>query len=255
MNEPRLHVDETGGGDQPPLVFLHGFDGRAAVFENVAAVFAGEGRRCLAFDLPGHGRSRAFPGFGPPKIAARAVLAELQHRGIPKAHVVGHSMGGAVGCLMALFDPARVASLTLLAPGGFGPEIGVGQLRSMMEATDTVERIAAVNAMTAKDFAASEACLKGCNGSEGRQEIRTIFELLFGSGTQGVLPLDAIAATGVPVEILWGEKDSITPVTQSEGLPQEFAVTRLAGAGHMLPLEAPGETVAAIGRAVARATA
>ena len=65
----------------------------------------------------------------------------------------------------------------------------------------------------------------------------------------------AIAATGVPVEILWGEKDSITPVTQSEGLPQGFAVTRLVGAGHMLPLEAPGESVAAIRRAVGRATA
>lgn len=249
----RLHAIEAGGGDQPPLVFLHGFDGQAEVFAPLAAVLAAEGRRCLAFDLPGHGRSRDYPGFGPPKVAARAVLAELQGRGIEAAHFVGHSMGGAVACLVALFEPSRALSLTLLAPGGFGPQIGVEAIRAVMEAQTEADRLFALKAMTATDFTVPVEALGGCNGPEGRREVRAIFDLLFAGGTQGVLPLDAVAATGVPVEVLWGEEDPVTPVAQTEGLPAAFAVTRLARTGHMLTLEAPGETLAAIRRALGRA--
>ena len=249
----RLHAIEAGGGDDPPLVLLHGFDGRAEIFEPLAAVLAAEGRRCLAFDLPGHGRSRDYPGFGPPKVAARAVLGELQRRGIDAAHVVGHSMGGAVACLMALFEPARVRSLTLLAPGGFGPQIGVEPIRRMMEARTEEDQIAALQGMVARDFAAPADAVKSLGEREGRDEIRQVFELLFSSGRQGVLPLGAIAEAGVPIELLWGEVDPVTPVSQSENLPAAFAATRLAGVGHMLTLEAPGDTLDAIRRAMARA--
>src|SRR5437868_6821321 len=50
---------------------------------------------------------------------ARALAA----LGIDKAHLVGHSMGGAVALVFALRQPDRVASLTLIAPAGLGPEI------------------------------------------------------------------------------------------------------------------------------------
>ncbi|MAU94505.1 MAG: alpha/beta hydrolase [Fulvimarina sp.] len=252
---PRLHALETGGGTKPPLVFLHGFDGRAEAFDAVAASLAGEGRRCLAFDLPGHGRSADYPGFGPPKTAARAVLAELQRRDIARAHLVGHSMGGAVGCLAALFEPGRVASLTLLAPGGFGPDIGLDPIRAAMEAASDDELRAALGRMTAPGFAVPPGAARGNSWPEGRAAIRAIFDLLFGSGGQGVLPLAAIAETGRPIEVLWGEADMVTPVRQGDDLPPPFAVTRLPGVGHMLMLEAPAETLAAIRRAVARSEA
>ncbi|ORE92738.1 alpha/beta fold hydrolase [Aurantimonas sp. 22II-16-19i] len=255
IETPRLHALETGGGDEPPVVFLHGFDGRAEAFDAVAASLAGEGRRCLAFDLPGHGRSADYPGFGPPKTAARAVLAELQRRGIARAHLVGHSMGGAVGCLATLFEPGRVASLTLLAPGGFGPEIGLDPIRAAMTAETVGDLRTALGRMTAPGFAVPPDAARGNNWPEGRAAIRSVFDLLFGSGSQGVLPLAAIAETGRPIEVLWGEADQVTPVGQSDDLPPPFAVTRLPGVGHMLMLEAPAETSAAVRRAVARGEA
>ncbi|MBP0614886.1 alpha/beta fold hydrolase [Jiella mangrovi] len=248
----RLHAIERGGGEKPPLVFLHGFDGQAEAFRDIVQVFAEEGRRCLAFDLPGHGRSREFPGFGPPKVAARAVLAELAARKIAKAHFVGHSMGGAVACLSALFEPARALSLTLLAPGGFGPEIDAEKIRAMMDATSEANLIAALRAMVAEGFTVSPDMARHCSDRAGRAEIRTVFDLLFSTGEQGVLPLEAVAATGVAIEVLWGEADTVTPVSQSKQLPPQFYVRRLQDAGHMLTLEAPSESVAAIRRAIAR---
>ncbi|MCE7027069.1 alpha/beta fold hydrolase [Jiella avicenniae] len=252
-DQPRLHAIERGGGDRPPLVFLHGFDGRAEVFDPLAEAFAAEGRRCLAFDLPGHGRSRDYPGFGPPKVAARAVIAEMRRRGIDAAHVVGHSMGGAVACLMALFEPARVSSLTLLAPGGFGPQIGVEPIRRMMEAETEEDRVAALRGMMAEGSTLPGGALQGLNDCDARDQVRHVFHLLFSSGRQGVLPLDAVAETKIPIELLWGEADPVTPVAQSENLPAAFAVRRLAGVGHMLAFEAPGETRAAVARAISRA--
>jgi len=233
-----LAAIETGERAGPTLVFLHGFDGRKEIFRDLAEAFAGEGFHCLAFDLPGHGQSLEFPGFGPPKIAARAVLAELERRDIREAHLVGHSMGGAVACLAALFAPERVRSLTLLAPGGFGSEIGLGPIRAVMEAEDEAAYRRGMAMMMAPGGELPADFLIERGGSEQRRAIRQVFDLLFGSGRQGVLPLDAIAGVGCPIRVLWGEDDPVTPVEQCEGLPAAFRVTRLPETGHMLMLEA-----------------
>ena len=111
----RLHAIELGAGEGPPVVLLHGFDGRAEVWGPIQAGLAADGRRTIAFDLPGHGRSRDFPGFGPPKVAARAVIAELDRRDIASAHLVGHSMGG--GCRRARL-PVRAGPRRLADAAG-----------------------------------------------------------------------------------------------------------------------------------------
>ncbi|MGC3085787.1 alpha/beta fold hydrolase, partial [Enterococcus faecium] len=48
---------------------------------------------------------------------------------MPRVHLVGHSMGGATAALVAVFAAEKVASLTLQAPGGFGPDINGRLLR------------------------------------------------------------------------------------------------------------------------------
>ncbi len=254
MDDQRLFAiergdDESGESAATPIVLLHGFDGRAEIWAPLQNALASPQRRTIAFDLPGHGRSRDYPGFGPPKVAARAVLAELDARGITAAHIVGHSMGGAIASLVDLFAPERVASLTLLAPGGFGKEIGAERIRAVMDA-EGVEAIGkALAGMGAPGWtpeADAVAAIAAARDPAGRAAMRQIFEHLFATGEQGVLPLDAIAATGRPVHVIWGSEDQVTPTAQAIGVPGEFTVTLLDGFGHMLMLEAPEACVAAI---------
>ena len=130
-----LFVKETGKGDGAPVVLLHGFGGSHRAWTPIQQSLSAE-TRVLAYDLPGHGDSFGFPDAGPPKVAANAILADLDARGIASAHFAGHSMGGAIAALTALFQPQRVASLTLLSPGGFGPEINQRLLKRYAAAKD-----------------------------------------------------------------------------------------------------------------------
>src|SRR5262249_27213839 len=118
----RLRVLELGSGDATPVLLIHGFgaDLNGWMFTQPALA---ESRPAVAIDLPGHG--------GPVKEAGPGVRAgfdahvadALPALGIEKAHLVGHSMGGAIAMHVASHQPDWVASLTLIAPAGLGVEI------------------------------------------------------------------------------------------------------------------------------------
>ncbi|MEV2214061.1 alpha/beta hydrolase [Streptomyces sp. NPDC050997] len=111
-----------GPQDAPPLLLLHcrGADGTdwAPIAERLAAGVPP--RRVYAPDLRGHGRSDwpgTEPGAGPEAYAYEAmsadVLAFLGALGIDRADVIGHSLGGAVGYLLAQRAPEVVRRLVL----------------------------------------------------------------------------------------------------------------------------------------------
>ncbi|BDA85852.1 dihydrolipoamide acetyltransferase [Aureimonas sp. SA4125] len=251
---PPLPVIAMGAGAGTSAIFLHGFGGAALSWDAIQPVIAAD-RPTLAFDLPGHGAAQDFPGFGPPKLAARAVIAELDRHAIVSAHLVGHSMGGAIAALVALFAPARVASLTLLAPGGFGPEIGASALDRIVRARSDAEMRDGLIGLGRAGWQPDETVLalhRRVRASQSAEALAAIFALLFRGGVQGSLPLDAVAATGVPVRLIWGREDRITPFAQSGGVPAGFSLSALADAGHMLMDEAPGDVIAEIRQAIER---
>jgi pimeloyl-ACP methyl ester carboxylesterase len=103
------------GGHQ--LVLLHGQPGSGADWQQVAGRLP-SGLRVVALDRPGYGASRQRAGgFA---VNARAVVAELDGRGIERAVLVGHSYGGGVALAVAKLAPERVEALVLLASVGPG---------------------------------------------------------------------------------------------------------------------------------------
>lgn len=110
-----LHKIILKRGTGIPLVFLHGFLGRALDWEDVCSHL--KDCVCIAFDLPGHGDSAWNPNIFFP---------------FPKFHLIGYSMGGRIAMRYALEHSDQIASLTLLSthPGLLNEKSKAARLRS-----------------------------------------------------------------------------------------------------------------------------
>ena len=111
----RIHYQEAGDEEAPPMILIHGFISSNLVWNEVLLPLAKSGFRVIAPDLPGYGYSDK-PADGRYTIdsQAYAVLGLMDRLGIKKATIVGASYGGAVAATMALDYPDRVASLVLV---------------------------------------------------------------------------------------------------------------------------------------------
>ncbi|WP_420632348.1 alpha/beta fold hydrolase [Candidatus Leptofilum sp.] len=112
-----LYYEEEGAGE--PLILLHGLGASGRSWEYQRQRFA-EQFRVLLVDVRGHGRSAKPPGpYSVPQFAAD-VFNLLDHLQIEQFHLVGLSMGGMIGFQMAVDQPERFFSLTVV---NSGPEL------------------------------------------------------------------------------------------------------------------------------------
>lgn len=94
------------------ILFLHGFLGSSKQWKPIVNHFK-KTHQILLIDLPGHGNSTESSAYTIPEVAS-AINDILQEERIDHLHVVGHSMGGYVGCAFAKAYPEKVASLHLI---------------------------------------------------------------------------------------------------------------------------------------------
>jgi pimeloyl-ACP methyl ester carboxylesterase len=137
-----LHARDYAGASGParaPVVCLHGLTRNARDFEDLAPHIAGKGRRVLAVDVRGRGRSAwdPQPMRYVPATYAGDVLALLDALGIARAVFIGTSLGGLVTMTVAAFRPQAVAAAVL---NDIGPEI----------APEGIKRIAGYTGVTAE---------------------------------------------------------------------------------------------------------
>ncbi len=236
-----LYAEDTGEGARA-LVLLHGFAGSHRVWEGVRRALP-SGLRTIAYDLPGHARSLDLPGAGRAKATAQAVIDDLETRGIARCHMAGHSFGGAVAVLAAHLAPRAVASLALLAPGGFGREIAGDLMMTRAQAGTDSEIAAAMQGMfgthcTVSPESVAEAIALNAVAGQ-REKLIEISGVIVRDGEQGAFPAHMLEALSMPVHLAWGTLDAVLPPRQAENAPRAFTVHHLEGAGHMLPEERP----------------
>lgn len=252
--QPALFADETGAKG-PVIVLLHGFGGSHETWHGLIEALPAPAR-VLAYDLPGHARSIRAEGATSSKSMASAVLADLERRQAGTVHVAGHSMGGAIGALMALMEPARIASLSLLAPGGFGPQINaplLGRFAAAKSAADVAKSLSKMMAAPNAPDARAVAILAAHRKRPGQQAVLAgIVEQITRGGQQGTIPLPKLAGPGIPTTVGWGRLDRVLPVTQALRLPSGFEVRLFENAGHMLPDECPVAAAGLIADTIAR---
>jgi pimeloyl-ACP methyl ester carboxylesterase len=111
----RVHYQEVGDPNAPPMFLIHGFAASNLVWSKVFLELAATGFRVIAPDLPGYGYS------GKPRhldytIASQAkmVFSLLSQLEINRAVLVGSSYGAAIAATMALDHPALVEKLVLV---------------------------------------------------------------------------------------------------------------------------------------------
>ena len=117
-----LELHYLSRGEGPAVVFLHGSGPGASGYsnfkQNLDAVNQA-GFRAIVFDMVGFGySSKPTDRDYTTELLAGTVRAALAGIGVEKCVLVGNSLGGAVSIRIALDDPALVAGLVLMAPGG-----------------------------------------------------------------------------------------------------------------------------------------
>lgn len=121
---------EAGPLDGQPVLFVHGFGGTSRNFTLNVGPLAQAGFRVVVLELWGVGRSAKPRGRYSLDRWVDQLVGLMDSLGMQRAHIVGHSMGGAVAIRLARRYPERVGKLVLVAPLGFGGRRNVRLMRA-----------------------------------------------------------------------------------------------------------------------------
>ena len=245
----RIRYLKLGDAGGVPVVFLHGFGGDLNNWLFNQPEIA-EACTTYAIDLPGHGGSTKEVDDGTVRSLAAVVGGFLAATGIERAHLVGHSMGGAVSLYLALEEPDRVASATLICTGGLGPEISMEYIDGFIAASrrkklePVLQMLVADPEIVTGEMLEDVLKFKRLDGVDAA--LKQFRDGLFRGGQQAGSMRDRIATAKPPVQVVWGAQDRIIPASHARDLPETIRVAILEGAGHLAHMERAGEVNALI---------
>jgi pimeloyl-ACP methyl ester carboxylesterase len=245
----------TGGRDSNPalplVVFLHGAGLDHSVWALLSRWFAHHGWNVLAPDLPGHGRSRGQPlqSIGAMADWTAALIATTNARAV---RLVGHSMGSLVALETAARHPRTITGLGLIGTAAAMP------VSSELLGAARADDHAAIDMVSI--WGHGMRATLGGSLMPGLWMLGGAERLLERAGS-GVLfndlaacndhrdALSSAAKVSVPVTLILGERDLMTPAKAGKALAASFPTARvviLKGAGHLLMSERPDEVLEAL---------
>ena len=244
VGPPRLAVDHIGAG--PLVLCLHGIGGNRTNWHDQLPEF-GRYFHAAAWDARGYGDSDDYDGpldFGD---FARDLVRVIDHFGAARAHLVGLSMGGVIGMDFVSRYRDRVATLTLCdTMPGFG-HLTEAQRREFIRlrqepllAGKELRDIAPLVAKTLLGKSPRPGCFERLVASMTALHKESYIKTITGSVNYArSLEIDSIA---MPVLVVVGEEDALTPPATSRELVRRIAGARMAiieGAGHLSNIEQP----------------
>jgi pimeloyl-ACP methyl ester carboxylesterase len=238
----RMHYAEQGEARGVPIILLHGYSDSWFSFSRVLTPLAREAH-VYALDQRGHGKTdKPADGYQMRDLAAD-VVAFMDAKGIARATIVGHSMGGFVAQQVALAVPKRVSRLVL---------VGTATRPRAIAGFDELEKAVATLPEPVPESFVREFQLSTVHAPVGDDFINTVVaeslrlparvwrELL-----AGMIATDravALGRSGIPTLVLRGEKDSYITAQETVALSTMVAATRTktyANTGHSPNWEQP----------------
>ncbi|MHA1563679.1 MAG: acetoin dehydrogenase dihydrolipoyllysine-residue acetyltransferase subunit [Alphaproteobacteria bacterium] len=239
----KIQYLRQGPDNGPTIVLVHGFgaDLNSWMFNQPAL---SEQFQVIAMDLPGHGGSSKDVGGGHVAAMAQAVLEFLDAVNLTSAHLVGHSLGGACALHLALSQPNRVASASLICPAGLGHEINMDFINSFIDARRprqlraTLEMLFHESGLVSREMIDAVLKFKRLDGVP--EALAAIAEAAFTEGRQSDVMTDRMGELTVPVQVIWGASDQIVPMPDGLETLAALTIHRLEEIGHTAHMEAPG---------------
>lgn len=243
-----LAVTRSKGGTGTPVVMIHGFASDATSWAAVEAHL--KHRPIIRIDLPGHGKS--------PKLRidsfadlVREVRRTFDGLGLDTAHLVGHSLGGAISLALADTRAKRLSSLTLIAPAGLGPDINGAALSGICRATRTESLGPWLRSLVAEEDLITDSYVRLAMAGRADPNLRAaqtrLADVLFPDGVQAFDLRAALDRIDTPTRIIWGKQDAILPWKHALRAPGTMALHLFDGIGHMPQIECSD----AVGRIIA----
>ena len=239
-----LRLLSLGKGD-PAVVLVHGFGGDRRGWSLVQSELARR-RRVISFDLPAHGDSSKTIASAEPDFFRDVIIALMDALGLARAHLVGHSWGGALAEAVAAHAPQRVASLTLIGTAGQGAAVDADYMRAFLDASRRTEvkavlqRLFADPAMVTREMVEQVLRFK---------RIEAVDEALRKIAARSLEPTpraDTASTSSVATQIIAGREDRICPLSKNFTPPAGIALHLLDRVGHMPHLEAAAKVAALI---------
>lgn len=265
----KLHARDYGGGDgeaRVPVICIHGLTRNAADFEDLAPWIAAKGRRVLAVDVRGRGRSawdpdpyRYHPG-----TYAGDVIELMQKLAIGRAVFIGTSMGGLTAMVLASLRPDMIEASVLNDVGLRVATAGLERITAMVGHTHSVqtwdEAAAIAKTLNLDAFPDNTeadwlAFAHRQFQSDGHGRLRPAYDpaiskpILAGANlpTPDMTPWFLALATGRPTLLIHGERSDVldrATVNEMELLAPGMTYAQVKGVGHAPTLSEPAARAA-----------
>ncbi|MCG6963879.1 MAG: alpha/beta hydrolase [Acidobacteria bacterium] len=246
----RIHYGDEGSG--APVLLIHGHTLDLRVWDDVAPLLTAAGLRVIRPDLRGHGRSE-MPSKGYHwSHHAADMEAVLEDAAVEHATVVGFSLGGGVALEMAVSHPKLVERLVLMSPVMPDRPFEPAFLDNLKQVA-RVARSEGIGAAMAGPWAGSPLFARSISKPGVRERLSTIVADFPGADylaserdhvDRGWTVPERLGTVGAATLVLVGGDEMAGFRAFAEEAAGSIPGARLevlAGCGHLLPLEAPGE--------------
>ncbi len=236
----------SDNGTGTAVVLLHGYLESLQIWNGFADIL--ERRfRVICPDLPGHGKSGIIGEVHTMEKLAESVLAVLNHCGIDKCFIAGHSMGGYSGLAFMELNPERLLGICLFHSHPFPDTRQTMQNRCreiVLVRQGRKELISKIN--IPKAFAPQNAELL-------KSELEKAKEIAISTPDEGIIAClngmmarpsreDLLAETEIPVMLIAGKHDNYIPfddIARKIRLPEGACFVTLENSGHIGFVEEP----------------